>query len=555
MKKEFDIKSKFLMIIFCVTFVLFIIIFAVSASLIYQSEYQNYADNAGKRLETTKGHLDSILSNAVERSSNISKNLLVQSTLMTESSDTEFLEEYMFLDKFFDSFKEFENYVDGQIRIYTTNKNFPQNAYVSPITSLDKDVCGELERLSKNEVIWHFFLDEKEPYLSVFRRVDHGDSFLGYLEIKTSFKRIKNIVNSAEMAPEENISIISPDGKNIYGPGIEGDTNKLHFQKRILTGHDIVLSTDTGHVYRNYYVYICILALLLIVLLVVFYVLYQFILSKMTRHFHGFVESIENDENILLNPDLIDAEGDRDTLKIKKKFKELAQKLNQMYLDLEQISKEKKKVELEYMQSKINPHLLYNSLSVMKWRMFESNDATMMKLIDLMVEYYRGVLSGGSNIVTVDDEIVLIKQYLSVVKIAYSRDFESEINVSKDVGDFYIIKQILQPVVENAVMHGLNDVEGARLQIDVFRKDNSIVFKVEDNGCGMTPDMVEKVLCGKYTEKTRRHRGFGLKNTIDRIKMYYGEGFGLTIDSEYGTGTCVTITVEALDKKALSEKM
>ena len=113
----------------------------------------------------------------------------------------------------------------------------------------------------------------------------------------------------------------------------------------------------------------------------------------------------------------------------------------------------------------------------------------------------------------------------------------------------------MQPIVENAVMHGIQKIENARLKINAYKRDDKIIFEVADNGYGMEKEQIAIVLSGKAESKSRRHKGFGIKNTIERIKAYYGDECGIAIESTPGEGTRVTITIGYFTKETILERI
>ncbi len=552
MKKSKGMQGKVISVFFGITAVLIVFIFTIFTQLIFKNENQKYMESAGKRIEAISFNINRVLSSVLDRSNAISESLLLQEIIMTEESDSGFFEEYIFLNKFFHGYKEYENYIEGQYCIYPVNEKFPENAYITKLEKLKKsEIWESIKDMSEEEVIWIFFDNPDESYFSVFKKITYGvNKNLGVFEIKIPFSQIAGILNSAERAEGELMLLTTPDGKVIYENGGSREfANDIVFRERLVTGHELVLSASMKYIYSTGYIYLFIAFISMIILLFFCYFLYYFITDRLMRPFSNFVKSIENDENILLNPELIEDEGDRDMLKIVVKFKEMAHKINKMYRDIEIINKEKKKAELEVMQTSLNPHLLYNSLSVLKWRLSDKNDTEMMNLIDFMVEYYRSALADGRLIITVDEEIKLVKGYLQIVKIAYNKEFEQIVEVSEDVGECCVLKQILQPVVENAVMHGLKSGQNAKLEIYACKEGTNIVFTVKDNGCGMEQEKIDLVLSGSFDGNGKKHSGYGLKNICARIKAYYGKDAGISIESEIGKGTCVKMIIKELDEK------
>lgn len=554
MKNNRSLQNKFLMLVFGITMVLFAVIFMIFSVFAFKNERQKYAERANQRMESISYNVNMILNSALARSDSISKSILLQEVLMSSKSDSEFLEEYMFLKKFFGGYLDYENYIDGQYVIYTINSEIPDNTYIENIAELEKkEIWKNLQYIKRNEAVWDFCDDGSRPYLSVFRRIDYGERCLGYLEIKTPLSQIAGAMNSVESEKAEYAELTDKSGTVIYKTQKSGGdaSKKIFFRKNAVGGYKIILYSSYKEIYRECFSYIFIFLLLMVVLLIICYFIYYFLIKRLSYPFNEFIKAMENDESMLLNPELIDVDGDKDVLKIIAKFKNMAQKINKMHKDIEAINMEKKRVEISALESSINPHLLYNSLSVLKWRLSETGDRDMMNLIDYMVEYYRGVLSGGNSIITVDEEIRLASQYVKIVKIAYDREFEFKVSVSEEAGECFVLKQLLQPIVENAVMHGLKSKENPVLELEAAKEENKIIFRVSDNGYGMDEELIKQILSGDFENMKRGHSGYGFKNIIKRIKTYYGDGGEIKIKSSPGAGTCVIMTVECLVEKTI----
>lgn len=202
------------------------------------------------------------------------------------------------------------------------------------------------------------------------------------------------------------------------------------------------------------------------------------------------------------------------------------------------------RMELELLQMRFNPHLLYNTLSVIRYKI---RDPEARDSIDSLCRYYRIVLNNGHLIIKLEDEIEMVKEFLAVEKFDYqlnSIDFQFEID--EQIKHHTIIKHLLQPIVENALKHGLRpagpDHHGVLL-IQAFPEEEQICIRVKDNGIGMPPENVEKLLTAP-SASTCGH-GYGLYNVQQRVQVYYGSQYGLQIESTVNQGTTVTLRIPA----------
>jgi two-component system, sensor histidine kinase YesM len=213
----------------------------------------------------------------------------------------------------------------------------------------------------------------------------------------------------------------------------------------------------------------------------------------------------------------------------------------------------KKAMEMEILREQINPHFLYNSLSSIKWALNNQKKKDLNGVIDSLVRFYRLTLNKGKEILTVEDELQLIREYVTIQKFTYDADYEVIWDVNENVYGYYCIKLILQPFVENAILHGLNQKRDAGwLKIGAYLEKNSIFFVIEDNGQGFDTDCLLK---DEHSGMQSVYKGFGIHNGISRIKLTYGEKYGVDIKSIVSAGTKVTVEIPAVTLDELDNKL
>ncbi|WP_300823861.1 sensor histidine kinase [Schaedlerella sp.] len=201
--------------------------------------------------------------------------------------------------------------------------------------------------------------------------------------------------------------------------------------------------------------------------------------------------------------------------------------------------------ELRLLQEQINPHFLYNTLDSIVWLAEGGNKQQVVEMTADLSVFFRTVLSGGNDYITVKEEESHIRSYLKIQKIRYENILDYVIRIDPEIEEQVILKMTLQPIVENALYHGIkNKRGGGRITIRGYGEGERIVFEVEDNGIGMDAEDLEelkKKLRGEESRLDSRNGGFGLNNVAQRIRMYYGEQSEITITSRKEEGTCVRI--------------
>ncbi len=205
-----------------------------------------------------------------------------------------------------------------------------------------------------------------------------------------------------------------------------------------------------------------------------------------------------------------------------------------------------KKAELRALQAQINPHFLYNTLDTIIWMAEANRPAQVVELVRALSRFFRITLSKGKDWITVREEIEHISSYLTIQKIRYRDILDYVIDVEPEVLEATMLKLTLQPLVENALYHGIkNKRSGGVITVRGRRwDDNRLRVEVSDNGIGMTTEKVVQLRTALASEGfAGSENGFGLCNVNQRVKLYYGKQYGLTLESEYGQGTRVLLDI------------
>lgn len=217
----------------------------------------------------------------------------------------------------------------------------------------------------------------------------------------------------------------------------------------------------------------------------------------------------------------------------------------------EMVQKQKRKAELRALQAQINPHFLYNTLNTITWMASEIGADEIRILSNSLGKFFRIGLSRGAESITVREEMEHIKSYLRIQEIRYSEIMEYEIELPKELEEYLVLKLVLQPLVENALYHGIKPKGGRNKilitgkKIEAENKTSLLIFEVKDTGVGIpTPDL-EKINRGLKDGKKETKEGYGIYNVNERIKLYYGMEYGLHLESVYGAWTSAVLTIPA----------
>jgi len=198
---------------------------------------------------------------------------------------------------------------------------------------------------------------------------------------------------------------------------------------------------------------------------------------------------------------------------------------------------------LKALQAQINPHFLYNTLDAINWMAMRRKAMDISNMVTSLAKYFRLTLNKGKDIVSIRDEAELINTYVAIQKTRFEGIINWNCEIDDNILDYKIPKLTLQPLLENAFLHGIHTGEGKIGNISVrgYKKDEEIYIIISDNGVGMTKEAIDKIL----TEKDDTRSGYGIYNVNERLKLQYGEKYGLRIYSNPGEGTSVTVYIPA----------
>ncbi|MBO5032514.1 MAG: histidine kinase [Lachnospiraceae bacterium] len=220
-------------------------------------------------------------------------------------------------------------------------------------------------------------------------------------------------------------------------------------------------------------------------------------------------------------------------------FKKMVDTLNNLVNEVLLSKIRQQKYEIEILQSQINPHFLYNSLSLINSKAIIAGQNDISQMARLLSTFYRTMLNKGQQITTIASELENTKSYIAIQQMMHSQSFDVIYDIDNSILDYSIPNLLIQPLAENAIIHGLDHRElpgKAILSVSCYQENQDIFFKIMDNGCGMSEEECSQIL-------TKSSNGYGVKNVHQRIQLYYGADYGLTFHSTKGMGTYVLVKI------------
>lgn len=265
-------------------------------------------------------------------------------------------------------------------------------------------------------------------------------------------------------------------------------------------------------------------------------------ISNPIKRLDGSVREIESGN---LDVEIVPS-GSYEVEHLGKSIKNMLGRIKVLMSDLVAEHNAKRKSEFDTLQSQINPHFLYNTLDIIVWMIENENSDKAVNIVTALAKFFRISLSKGKNIITVKDEVEHVRNYLMIQNMRFKNRFEYSIDVDEKVLSYSSLKLMLQPLVENAIYHGMEFMDGdGEIDVKVFKEDDSLYFTITDNGLGMSEDMVETLLSKDFVP-SKKGSGIGVKNVNERIKLYFGSEYGLKVESEPDEGTKITIHLPAV---------
>lgn len=288
------------------------------------------------------------------------------------------------------------------------------------------------------------------------------------------------------------------------------------------------------------------LSMLLAVVVLAAALLTSWLLSRLLgRPLRGLASAMESFEADADHFTYRPVGGTREVQELSDSFGHMVLRIQQLMSTVREEEINLRKTELKALQAQINPHFLYNTLDSIAWMCEQGRNVDAVKMVHALARLFRISISKGHELIPVAKEIEHAESYLQIQKYRYKNQFTYTFDVDPGCLDYYCNKITLQPIIENAINHGLDLlVEEGRIDVRVCQDGGDIVFYVQDNGVGMSDEKIRAIMQRAPTDRT----GIGIKNVDDRLKIYFGKNYGLRITSEPDVGTCVEIRMPKIQE-------
>ena len=393
------------------------------------------------------------------------------------------------------------------------------------------------------------------------------DGSAAWVSLDLSFSSISSYINNVSIGQRGYCFLMDGDGNMVYHPqqqllysGLKSeDTAKLSQMEDGAWANDTVIYSLTSvegsdwrvvgvsyvdelvnrNVSEMVRLSLLIAAMVLLAALFTSWLLSR-LLSRPLRSLESAMEDFESDADHF---DYYPVGGTREVQELSCSFGHMVMRIQQLMNTVREEEVNLRKTELKALQAQINPHFLYNTLDSIAWMCEQGRNADAVKMVHALARLFRISISKGHELIPISREIEHAESYLQIQKYRYKNQFTYHFHVDPECLHYLCNKITLQPIIENAINHGLDLlVDEGRIDVYVQQDGDDIVFRVEDNGVGMSQEQIVAILEHGPKERT----GIGIRNVNDRLQIYFGKEYGLTITSKLDVGTCVEIRMPKL---------
>lgn len=378
----------------------------------------------------------------------------------------------------------------------------------------------------------------------IFNNAGYGDSGYAYLvgeDGEMIYHPRQQLVYS-DLFEEDSLAYVGEEDGNYIGK-VNGQDSVITVKTVGYTGWKIVRVAPVG-IYSDDVLFIQLAGLIGVVCLAILIILVnQSVSTQIARPVEQLQKSVEKLENGDLDAEIAIG-GSYEIQRLGRTVQSMAQEMKKLMADVVKEQESKHKSELDALQHQINPHFLYNTLSSIVWMIEKGRAEESVNMIGALSRLFRISLSKGRTIIRVGDELEHAKSYLTIQKVRYKNKFTVTFDTDPEVLELSTVKLIIQPLLENAIYHGMEFMDGdGEITVCSQIRDGQLYIAVQDNGDGMPPDLCAKLLDPnaqvKQGKSGSRGSGLGMRNVHERIRLAFGAEYGLSIRSKLGWGTVV----------------
>lgn len=391
-----------------------------------------------------------------------------------------------------------------------------------------------------------------------------------YISMDISFTTMMSYIDSVGIGQRGYCFVINNNGEIVYHPqqqviysGIKNENldsikemhNGINMDDKKIYAIDNIVSSDWKVVGISYvdeminerikdiYKNVVEFAIIGLIILAIFIVIVSNRVSRPVRELSVAMKAFEkNAEQFQYNP----VHGVYELESLSESFDHMVMKIQELMVHIVDEEKTLRKTELKALQAQINPHFLYNTLDSIQWMCEKKDTEKAIAMVSALAKLFRISISKGKELIPIEKELDHVRSYLVIQSYRFKGQFEYYFEVDEKLLNYYCNKITLQPIVENSIIHGLEGMyDEGEIHIRVIDGGDHILMQIEDNGVGMTKEQCQKIIAHDESDQF----GIGIKNVNDRLKIYFGQEYGLKIESELDCGTKVIVKIPKLTEE------
>ena len=474
----------------------------------------------------------------------------------------------------------------SNIRLYTDNATLLNNwELINPSPEIKESQWYQRAQRYDSLVGWEYIEDERDKrnYLSLVRKIElEGSSKIGVLVINVNSQQLASILSQESfdtMIVDDQDNIIAANRKDrtgkklvdvsfdtkLLGQGsgsyeavVDGEASKIVIEElkpqasrnalRIIS----VFSIESIVKEPNQVIKLSITVVAISVLLA-FLIIYSFssLFSRRLLHLSRHINRVSTgDFDTTLKID-----GKDEIALLARQFNSMVRSINDLMYEVQEsnaqnslLEQKQNDIRFKMLASQINPHFLFNALEAIRMEAHMKGQVEIARVVRLLGKMMRSNLEVGRSKILLSQELEVVRCYLDIQQFRYEERLKYQFTVDPAVESLYMPPLLIQPLVENAVIHGLdNKMEGAFVTVEVVKVGDHAKFTITDNGVGISPIQLEELLNTLERKEEREGERIGLRNVHDRLKLSYGAEYGLTIESRPNVGTVIFFCIPMED--------
>jgi len=426
-----------------------------------------------------------------------------------------------------------------------------------------------------------FLVGNTEPTISLSRTIQSYEdgSFLGVILIDLNLNKIEEICGSVNANNDMNLCILNNQGELVYEENDVSASNYSFSDASVLgdfqsamqkaggqnftidlggkeyqvvsksmakTDWTILALTPLSNVNQSMYQILITIILVVAAVLLITIISLNTILKRVVKP----IIDLKNYMDLADKGNLtvgVDIQSTDETGLLAKSFNRMLGRIDGLMKQVVSEQEEKRKYELQALQAQINPHFLYNTLDSIIW-MAEMKNPDVVPMTEALAKLFRISLNKGNELISITDEFEHVRNYLVIQSMRYKNKFDYTLSIADEVRYCKTIKLIIQPVVENSIYHGIKEMkEKGRITIAAFRDEDCLVITITDNGIGMEENICDSILKKESQGAKNGGSGIAVKNVNERIKLHFGDKYGLSYVSTKDKGTIATLLLPIIE--------